>query len=310
MIETYPPGIDPLASATWIDLLQPTAEEIERVRVATGLRVPTESQISEIESSSRLGFENGAYYLSAPILSPRDDGEPALVPVGLVLSACMLLTVRYARVPAIEDARAHCIAAQTHTAEEAFLHIFEVIVDRSADKLEHARSECDELSRGAFRQGARAAKTGGSLQLALQHVGIVADRVSLIRDTLLGVGRIGAYVIDGGIAAAPPVNRVRMKAIVTDVASLTDYQSHLSSKVQFLLDATLGFINIEQNDIVKILTIASVAGIPPVLIVGIYGMNFRVMPELEWRYGYPVAMVAIVLSALLPIAWFKRRGWM
>jgi magnesium transporter len=101
-----------------------------------------------------------------------------------------------------------------------------------------------------------------------------------------------------------------MKAIRADIASLTDYEAHLSAKVQFLLDATLGFINIEQNEIVKTLTIASVVGIPPVLVAGIYGMNFRVMPELTWAFGYPLAVGLIVVSALVPLLWFKRRRWM
>ena len=101
-----------------------------------------------------------------------------------------------------------------------------------------------------------------------------------------------------------------MKAIRADVTSLTDYQGHLAGKVQFLLDATLGFINIEQNEIVKTLTIASVVGIPPVLVAGIYGMNFRVMPELHWTLGYPFGLALIVLSGLVPLWWFKRRGWM
>jgi Mg2+ and Co2+ transporter CorA len=112
------------------------------------------------------------------------------------------------------------------------------------------------------------------------------------------------------LAGAPPVSATRLKAIRADVASLTDYQAHLSAKVQFLLDATLGFINIEQNEIVKTLTIASVVGIPPVLIAGIYGMNFRVMPELHWSFGYPLALALIVVSGLLPVWWFRRRGWM
>jgi magnesium transporter len=127
---------------------------------------------------------------------------------------------------------------------------------------------------------------------------------------LLGVGRIVAFVMDSGFEGAPPVNAARLKAVRTDVASLTEYEAHLSGKVQFLLDATLGLINIEQNEIVKTLTIASVVGIPPVLVAGIYGMNFRVIPELNWRLGYPMAIALIVISALLPLLWFKRRGWM
>jgi len=308
MIVTYPS--EALASATWIDLLQATPEEVEQVRAATGLRVPTENQISEIESSSRLGFdrEAGAFYLSTPLVSPIKDGEHGLVPVGFVLSSRVLLTVRYAALPAIDDARALCIVQQARTAEETFLHIFEVIVDRSADKLEHAGAECDELSRGAFRVGKRG--MASDLQTALRRVGVVADRTSLVRDALLGIGRIGAYLMETSFEGAPSVNGPRMKAIRADVVSLTDYEAHLSGKVQFLLDATLGFINIEQNEIVKTLTVASVVGVPPVLVAGIYGMNFRVMPELEWHYGYPMALGLIVVSGLIPLLWFKRRGWM
>lgn len=304
--------IDPsetLANAVWIDLLQPTPEEAEQVRAATGLRVPTESSISEIESTSRLAFENGAFYVSTPLVTPGDDGEHTLHSVGFVLSSRVLITVRFAKLPSIEGARAVCTAEQTRTAEDTFLRIFEVIIDRSADKLEHAGLECDEISRRAFRQSGRVA-TSRDLRSTLRGIGGVAHRTSLVRDGLLGIGRIGAYVMDSALEGAPKVNTARLKAIRADVASLTDYEGHLSSKVQFLLDATLGFINIEQNEIVKTLTIASVVGVPPVLVAGIYGMNFHFMPELAWRYGYAYALALIVVSALLPLWWFKRRGWM
>jgi magnesium transporter len=195
------------------------------------------------------------------------------------------------------------------TAEEAFLRILEIVVDRSADGLERAGAECDELSHGAFR-GMRGGKLSSNLRGTLARVGYLADRTSHVRDALLGLGRIAAFVMESGFEGAPPVNAGRMKAIRADVASLTDYQAHLGGKVQFLLDATLGFINIEQNEIVKTLTIASVVGIPPVLVAGIYGMNFRAMPELNMPFGYPMALGLIVVSALLPLVWFKRRGWM
>lgn len=307
MILAYPS--QDLSTAIWIDLLQPTAEEAESVRGATGLRVPSESQISEIESTSRLIFEESAYYLSTPLVAPRDNGEHVLISVGFVLSSRVLLTVRFAPLPSIDNAHATCNSKQTRSPDEVFLHILEVVVDRSADKLEHAGAECDELSRGAFRRGARVG-VSSRLQAALLSVGGVADRISLVRDGLLGIGRMGAFVMEGGFEGAPTVNPARMKAIRADVSSLTDYEAHLSGKVQFLLDATLGFINIEQNEIVKILTIASVVGIPPVLVAGIYGMNFRAMPELGWPYGYPFAIALILVSGVIPLLWFKRRGWM
>lgn len=295
-------------AATWIDLLQPTQDEAESVRRTTGLRVPTEQQVSEIESSSRLAFENGAYYLTTPLVTRRGDGDPTLTPVGFVLSSRVLLTVRFAPLVWFNAAHGAFRSAQVRSAEEAFLGIVEVIIDRSADKLERTGSECDELSRSAF--GAVRDKVSGDLRGTLRRVGGLSDRTALLRDGLLGLGRIAAFVMDSGFAGAPQVSAARMKAIRADIASLTDYAAHRSGKVQFLLDATLGFITIEQNDIVKLLTVASVVGIPPVLVVGIYGMNFRVMPELNWPFGYPMAIALLVVSALLPLLSFKRRGWL
>jgi magnesium transporter len=307
MILTRPE--EDLAVATWVDLLAPTGEEVERVRRATGLRVPGESEISEIESTSRLAYANGAYYLSAPLVAPGKDGDLTVIPVGFVLSARVLVTVRFGPLPSFDAAHEAFGDQQARSAEEAFLRIFEVVVDRSADKLEHVGSECDGLSQSAFRSRLTGA-VSGNLHAALRDLGSVADRTSHLRDGLLGLGRIAAFVMESGIEGAPPVNPARMKAIRADVASLTEYAAHLAGKAQFLLDATLGFINIEQNEIVKTLTIASVVGIPPVLIAGIYGMNFHEMPELGWHLGYPMALLLIVVSALIPLLWFRRRGWM
>lgn len=316
MIATHPPGDGAAAvsSAVWIDLLQPTAEEIAQVSAATGLRVPTEGQVSEIESSSRLAFEGGAFYLSAPLVAVDADGEHELTPVGFVLSSQVLLTIHFGPLAAFEAYRDESAARPPDNAEEALLRIFELIVDRAADNLEHAGAACDELSRAAFGGGrARAkgtTKIATKLSAALRRIGATAERISRLRDELLGLGRIGAYLVESGIAGAPRVNTLRLKGIRADIASLTDYEGHLSGKLQFLLDATLGFINIEQNEIVKTLTIASVVGIPPVLVAGIYGMNFRVMPELRWALGYPMALALIIVSGLVPLWWFKRRGWM
>ncbi len=308
MIVSHPSG--DLSSAVWIDLLLPTPDESALVLQATHLRVPTEAQISEIESSSRLAFDNAAFYVSTPLVGPGPDGSHVLTSVGFVLSARVLLTIRFVPLPSFDAAHELCATQQTRTAEEAFLRIFEIVVDHSADKLEHAGAECDELSRHAFRASTTRAKTSTNLSTALRRVGEVADQTSRIRDALLGIGRVVAFVMESGIEGAPSVNATRLKAIRADVTSLTDYEAHLSGKAQFLLDATLGFINIEQNEIVKTLTVASIVGIPPVLVAGIYGMNFRFMPELQWYLGYPMALALIVVSALIPIAWFKRRGWM
>jgi magnesium transporter len=300
---------DDLGNAVWIDLCDPTPEEIARVHEATGLRVPVKDEISEIESSSRLAFSDAAYYVSTPLVAYQDDGELTLTPVGFVLSSRVLLTVRFGPLRSFDSAHQSCGAQAVHTAEEAFLRIFEIVIDRSADKLEQAGAECDDLARTTFA-GSGAARPSRDLQAVLRRVGIVADRASRLRDALLGLGRIAAFVTESVLAGAPVVSAARMKAIRSDIASLTEYEAQMVGKIQFVLDATLGFINVEQNEIVKTLTIASVVGIPPVLIAGIYGMNFHAMPELAWPLGYPMALGLILVSALIPMWWFKRRGWM
>jgi len=307
MLRTFPAG-DP-SDAVWVDLVRPSAEEIAAVTRATGLQVPDEARISEIESTSRLGFNDGAYYLSAPIVAAPSEGEHALLPMGFVLSSRVLVTISFCTVPAIDAAAEQATAQPPKTAEEAMLHIFELVVDRAADYLEHAGAESDELSRAAFRDGGKPRKRASGTGVTLRRIGAVAQKASRIRDELLGLGRIASYLAEGEIKGAPMVSAARIKAIRTDIASLTDYEAHLSNKVQFLLHATLGLINIEQNEIMKILTVTSVVGIPPVLIAGIYGMNFRVMPELTWRFGYPMALGLIAVTGLLPLWWFRRRGW-
>jgi len=324
MIEIHPSGdgASAIASAVWIDLLQPTEEEIARVSAATGLRVPNQNQISEIESSSRLAFDGGAFYLSAPLVAVDADGEHELTPVGFVLSSRVLLTIHFVPLAAFDACRDESARQPPHDPEEALLRIFELIVDRAADNLERAGASCDELSRAAFRGGRGRGKgtskdraqgtnkMASKLSSALRRIGATAEQISRMQDELLDLGRIGAYLEESGIRGAPPVNPTRLKGIRADIASLADYEAHLSGKLQFLLDATLGFISIEQNEIVKTLTIASVVGIPPVLVAGIYGMNFRVMPELRWALGYPMALALILVSGLVPLWFFKRRGWM
>lgn len=300
-----------LSQAFWIDLVEPTQEEAQQVAAATGLRVPGRAQLSEIETSSRVSFEGGAFYFSTPMVVPeRPESGPA--PVGFVVSNKVLVTVRFALLPSFdavhEAARQHTNTGHTcGNATDAFLKLLEVIVDHLADALERAGADCEAISSDTF--GLAKNKTA-VLRTSLNRIGEAADRTSRIRDALLGLGRITAFATEPGLEGAPELHRGRLKALRTDLTSLTDYESHLSSKIQFLLDATLGFVNIEQNEIVKTLTVASVAGIPPVLIAGIYGMNFKFMPELSWPWGYPFAMALIVVSALIPVLWFKRRGWM
>lgn len=324
MLAKHPSSASTLADAVWIDLREPTDDERAQVEQATKLRLPTRDSIQEIEHSSRAFVEGRALYLSTPVLAGTDCLNDALATVGFVLSPEQLVTVRFARVAAFDRSAGErgegdeaASSGRRHAERgpsEAFLWILEVIVDLAADTLEHANAELERISASAFEsdrpRGHKPAHASRALHGALRKLGRMANGISRIRDTLLGIGRITTFVLEAGEEHRPAAAVPRLEAIRADIASLADYQHHLSGKVQFLLDATLGFINIQQNDIVKALTIVSVVGVPPILIAGIYGMNFKAMPELSWALGYPYSLALIVVSALIPIAWFKWRDWL
>jgi magnesium transporter len=316
MIRSYPEvasSDEPNAwsRAAWLDLFDATEEERAAVQAATGLRVPDQAEVREIETTSRVYTENSALYLSTPLPASGNASEP-LTAVGFVLTKSLLISVRFTRHPVFEAVHGGCKGPLS--AGEIFLRIQEALVDRAADALEHCSAELDELSHRAFHSEPaqqRAAKSiSEKLRATLRKLGQIGDHVSQIRDTQLGLGRIAAFVCETGTTVLNADEHSRLKAVRADIASLNDYQQHLSGKVQFLLDATLGFISIDQNDVVKTLTIVSVVGVPPVLIAGIYGMNFTHMPELHWAFGYPFALLLMLVSGLLPLVWFKWRRWM
>lgn len=302
----------PHAGATWIDLVDPAPDEADLVERTTGLHVPTLAELSEIESSSRLFRRNGALYMSAPAVQGA-EGEARTTPVGFVLSPERLLTVRFGRLAAFEAAAATCReAGGERSSTDLFLSLFEAIVDRLADVLERTGNQLDEVSHRIFhhegRMDRRPNRTESELRAVLRSVGRSGDLISKIRDALLGVGRIVPYVITNAEWVSDG-DRPRLETLRADIKSLTDYDDHQTNKVQFLLDATLGFINIEQANIIKVLTIVSVVGVPPTFVASMYGMNFKSMPELDWAWGYPYALGLMVVSAVLPLIWFRRRGW-
>jgi magnesium transporter len=312
MLLARPAGASP-EQALWLDLRDPTPEERAQVEAATKIRLPERGDIEEIESSSRVYLEDGALYLSTPMLTGDDCLTNGLTAVGFVLTPNTLVTLRFSAVAAFDEVQARGDKPESANASDFFLRLLETVIDHSADALEHAGSELEGISRRAFRaddQAKKHGKTSEHLRGALRGLGRMSDGISHLRDSLLGIGRIAAFVHETARETHLSGAVARLNAIRGDITSLNDYQGHLTGKVQFLLDATLGFINIQQNDIVKMLTVVSVVGVPPVLIAGIYGMNFKYMPELEWHFGYAYALVLIVVSAFVPYAWLKWRGWM
>jgi len=298
----------------WIDLLQPTEDESLQVSKEFKVHVPSRGELSEIEYSSRLFSREGLICVSMPLIPSRDSDDLAPPPLGFVLSPSVLVTIRYSEVHGIEQvASLFKTATAPASSVHAFVAILEAMADYGADLLEKISQDVAGISRRSFRQYAKVPgdvpKSNKSLRATLVEVGSVGEHLSEVRETLLGLQRIASFVSDAARNWFPKDAHARLQTVGQDVTSLTDFETHLSDKVQFLLDAVLGFINSEQNEIFKVLTIASVVGIPPTLIAGMYGMNFKNMPELSWSWGYEFGLLLIVISTVLPILWFKWRGW-
>jgi magnesium transporter len=302
------------ANVAWLDLLNPAADEIAFIARTTGLHVPTIGELSEIESSSRLRHQNGAIYLSAPLIYRADSDEPLTTPVGMLLTRERLITVRFEELTSFISFINRDLADESDplTSGAVFAGLIDAIADRLAEILEGIAGELDALSHRLFRNPVTERRPprheSADLRIILRRVGHNGDLASKIRDSLHGLARIIPYV--SNLADWLPAEvKPRLDITRQDVASLSDYDEHIANKVQLLLDATLGLINVEQNNIIKVLTIVSVVGIPPTLIASMYGMNFKFMPEYNWAWGYPYALAMIAVSALLPLVWFKWRGW-
>ena len=297
------------ARAAWFDLENGTPEEVAFVTRHTGLSLPGHADLTEIETSSRLAADGPVLTMSTPLVTRGPEGLVAGV-CGFVLATERLVTLRFT--PSILfqlfPSQPHAIAAP----EPAFIFVclLEAIVDRQADALEALRGELDHLSHRIFhhRMAGKARATELELQAMLTTLGRSYDTISFLRDSQLGVARIAPYAATA-TGWIPKAVRHRLDSIQKDVSSLNEYSTHLTDKVQFLQDSTLGLINIAQNSLIKVLTIVSIAGIPPTLIAGIYGMNFHIIPELSWTYGYAYAWGFMIFSAVAPLLWFRKKGW-
>jgi len=311
--EPEAPGV--AAKPFWIDLLQPTDDERNDVGTEHGFRIPTREQLEEIESSSRLRAESQVLTLSMPLVVPpaeKPDTLPA--PLGFILTPGLLVTTRYTPVSGFAEVTARIEkGAAPRNSRATFAALIEAMVDHRADLLEALSATVNSISKRVFAQqyGAprRPARYNRALREMLNRVGRAGEKLSEIRESLLGLQRIVGFTCEMAHDWLEAEIRARLHTARQDLASLTDFESHTWSKIHFLLDAILGLISTEQNEIFKVLTIASVVGIPPTLIASMYGMNFHNMPELSWRYGYVFGLGLIALSAILPILWFKRRGW-
>jgi magnesium transporter len=300
------------AESLWIDLFNPTVDERSAVNAALGMEMPTRADMEEIEVSSRLYQEDGGYFMTALVLGNSDTDHPVADVITFVLAREKLITIRYIDPQPFKTFAARCERTVVHAAkaEDVLLGMMDVIIDRMADVLERAGSEVEIVSREIFDPEMQRQMGGKDFQGILRRLGRKHDLTGKMRESLLTLARLLSF-LSPAVEGKPNKDiRIHAKTLTRDVQSLQDHTSYLVSKLSYLQDATLGLINNEQNNIIKIMSVAAMVFLPPTLFASIWGMNFKYMPELNSILGYPFAILVMAISAVLPYLWFKRRGWL
>ena len=301
------------ADAVWYDLVTPDREEELALGALLGIEIPTREERQEIEISSRLYIEDDALFMTALIPARADSDRPVMAPVSFVLAKGRLVTIRDHGPRAFETfaRRGQRMQVGISDGESVLVLLLDEIVDRLADVLERVAREIDALSRHIFDDAAETGRKGAGYRAVLQDVGRKGDFASNIRESLVTLERMASFI------GAHSRGNARLEAfrdetvsLAADVRALSDHADFLGQKINFLLDATLGFINIQQNGIMQLFSVVAVVFLPPTLVASIYGMNFEVMPELSWPWGYPLALCVMAVTAVGPYLWFKHRGWL
>jgi magnesium transporter len=324
MLRAYGPGCDGKAveadsqsipqPATWVDLEKPTREEEALVERCIHMGVPTETEMAEIEPSSRLYEQGGALYMTVSVLIGVEEGTPTTTPISFVLSDNRLVTVRYATPKPLRAFSDHARRDPelVRDAPTVLVRMIDAIIDRLADELESVSADMEQISAHIFHKKMEERRIPAArLTALLTRIGRAQTLLTKIRYSAVSTIRMLSFLMGANRFHEATQSEVRnhLTSLSTDVTSLSEHASFLSDSLTFLLDASLGLISIEQNAAMKLFSWAALVFLPPTLIAGVYGMNFRHMPELGWVYGYPFALTLIAASAVLPILYLKRRGW-
>jgi magnesium transporter len=335
--ERVNPGESIPPDAIWIDLISPTKAEERMVETMCAIEVPTREEMREIEVSSRLYSEDNADFMTASVVFGLDSGSPGFAPVTFILTGKRLVTLRYTepksfvifagklcRDPSDATVRqaltlegepvplGSAKSAKVPSADGIMIGLVETVIDRVADMMEAIAADLDRIASDIFSASTRKTPTANAdFKSLLQRIGSAGDLISRTRESLATLDRMMPYlqfVLDR--RKGPKEAKARVKAMSRDITSLNDFVAFLSNKTTFLLDTTVGMISIEQNAIIKIFSVAAVGFMPPTLVASIYGMNFKIMPELDWQFGYPMAIGLMLISAILPLIFFRHKNWL
>ncbi|MBN9581382.1 MAG: magnesium transporter CorA family protein [Afipia sp.] len=300
------------ANAIWIDIKTPSPGEDKAVEKLVGIEIPTREDMQEIEASSRLYVENGARYMTATLMCAADSPTPRITPVTFILTDHRLVTVRYDEPKpfALTAAKLARNCPANMTGDGVLLELLDGVIDRCADILERAGADVDSVSSQIFEPSAERGHARSYSQI-LRTIGKKGDLTSKVRESLVSIGRLISFVlVESDTGRWSREQKAQFKTQQRDVSSLTDHASYLSNKITFVLDAMLGVVNLEQNNIIKLFSVMAVVLMPPTLIASVYGMNFKFMPELDHPLAYPLALFAMLCAAVGPYMFFKWKRWL
>lgn len=304
-VEQAGPGWRPGPDVVWIDLLRPTREEELAVEGALGVQLPTREEMQALEPSSRLYQEGGATFMTATLLARSHQDAPFATPVTFVLARGMLVTLRYETLRAFSVFSERAPEGEIDSGAEAFMGLLDAVVERLAQTLDDMGDKVEEVSTAVFHR-----PSAGNFTPLLTGLAQAQSVTSLTRNALVSLARTLGFAVLAQEIGGDPECRAHIEALQHDLQSLTEHAGQQSAHITFLLDAALGLINIEQNGIIKFFSVVAVAFMPPTLVASIYGMNFDVMPELHWIAGYPFALLMMLVAGVVPVIWFKKRGWL
>lgn len=302
------------SNAVWIDLLNPTAEEDRWAEGVTGQSIPTRDEMLEIEPSSRLFERNGAIFMTMSVLYGVAEGQPSSDPISFILTDRHLITVRY-----VEPKPFHLFMQQAAadpslvaTPTKAMVWLIDAIVDRLADELENSATDLKDISGKIFEKVERAYRRNPErkYEALMFRIGASQRLLTKIRETTLSGARCLGFLSSCEAIEKDEFALRHVKSQIDDIRALNDHCNFQGDNLTFLLDASLGMISLEQNFVMKIFSVVAVVLMPPTLIAGIYGMNFKYMPETDTHWGYLWAIFAMLLSAVLPYWWARRKGWL
>ncbi len=301
---------DLLVDSVWIDIICPTREEELIVEEVTKISIPAREEMSEIELSSRLYKDKNILYMTASMIAQAESPEPKFDSVSFILTKKKLITVRYIEPTAFKlfSLQIQKFYISTHNSDDVLIDLLDATIDRLADILELVARRIDEHSKMIFRTQKN--DQASDYLTIMQQIGTNGDLTTKTRESLMSFSRLLQFFSQTAIGRLDSEDQLKLKALVNDVVALSDHADFLSNKIIFLLEATLGMIGIEQNNIIKIFSVAAVIFLPPTLIASIYGMNFHNIPELSLKYGYEFAIILMLLAAFVPYKFFKRKKWL